>query len=398
MATLFSGFSWYAGLVDLPWWGYLLTGFVLTHITIVSVTVFLHRHQAHRALDLHPAVSHFFRFWLWLTTAMVTREWVAVHRKHHAKCETPEDPHSPQTRGIHTVLWKGAELYRAEAEVSDTLTQYGHATPEDWLERNLYSRFPVLGVVLMLMLDFLLFGFFGVALWAVQMLWIPFWAAGVINGIGHWWGYRNYETPDASRNISWLGFLIGGEELHNNHHAFASSARFSMRRWEFDLGWGYIRIMQWLGLARVKKLAPSPRIVPGKERVDMDTVRAVIVARFHVMSDYARQVLWPVLRKDCRDGECRRGLRRLRQLLVRDPDTMDARSRSLLEGVLGRFADLRTAYQYRERLQQIWNRSATSHDVLLKALQDWCQQAEATGVSALQEFSLRLKGYSLQAA
>ena len=398
MAALFSGFSWYAGWVDLPWWGYLLTGFVLTHITIVSVTVFLHRHQAHRALDLHPVISHFFRFWLWLTTGTVTREWVAVHRKHHAKCETPEDPHSPQTRGIRTVLWRGAELYRREADKADTLRQYGHATPDDWLERKLYSRFSLLGIAIMLVTDYLLFGFFGVALWAVQMLWIPFWAAGVINGIGHWWGYRNYETPDASRNITWLALLVGGEELHNNHHAFASSARFSMRRWEFDLGWAYIRMMQMLGLARVKKLAPSPRILPGKERVDMDTLKAVVVARFHVMSDYARQVLWPVLRQGCREGECRQGLRRIRRLLVRDPDTMDARSRGLLEGVLQRFADLRIAYQYRDRLQQIWDRSAASHEALLKALQDWCQQAEATGVRALQEFAQRLKGYSLQPA
>lgn len=398
MATLFSGFSWYAGLVDLPWWGYLLTGFVLTHITIVSVTVFLHRHQAHRALDLHPAVSHFFRFWLWLTTGTVTREWVAVHRKHHAKCETPDDPHSPQTRGIRTVLWRGAELYRAEADKTDTLDQFGHATPDDWLERNLYSRFSILGVAIMLVTDYLLFGFYGVALWAVQMLWIPFWAAGVINGIGHWWGYRNYETPDASRNIASLGFLIGGEELHNNHHAFASSARFSMHRWEFDLGWGYIRIMQALGLAKVRKLAPSPRIVPGKERVDLDTVKAVIVARFHVMSDYAREVLWPVLRQSCRNGQCRWSLRRARQLLVRDPETMDAQSRGVLEGVLSRFADLRVAYQYRQRLQQVWSRSAASQEALLKALQDWCQQAEESGVRALQEFSQRLKGYSLQPA
>ncbi|TCK17112.1 stearoyl-CoA desaturase (delta-9 desaturase) [Thiogranum longum] len=396
MVTLFSGFSWYAGLVDLPWWGYLLTGFVLTHITIVSVTVFLHRHQAHRALDLHPVISHFFRFWLWLTTATVTREWVAVHRKHHAKCETPEDPHSPQTRGIQTVLWRGAELYRAEADKADTLAKFGHATPDDWLERNLYSRFSMLGIAIMLAVDYVLFGFYGVALWGVQMLWIPFWAAGVINGIGHWWGYRNYETPDTSRNISWLGFLIGGEELHNNHHAFASSARFSLRRWEFDLGWGYIRLMQALGLARVKKLAPLPQIVPGKERVDLDTVKAVIVARFHVMSDYAREVLWPVLRQSCRNGECRHGLRRTRRLLVRDPDTMDAQSRGLLESVLCRFADLRIAYQYRQQLQQVWGRSAASHEALLKALQDWCQQAEATGVRALQEFAQRLKGYSLQ--
>ena len=296
------------------------------------------------------------------------------------------------------MLWRGAELYRAEADKRDTLDQFGHATPDDWLERNLYSRFSLLGIAIMLVTDYCLFGFYGVALWAVQMLWIPFWAAGVINGIGHWWGYRNYETPDASRNISWLGFLVGGEELHNNHHAFASSARFSMRRWEFDLGWGYIRMMELLGLAQVKKLAPSPRVVPGKELVDLDTVKAVIVARFHVMSDYAREVMWPVLRQSCRDGECRRGLRRMRRLLVRDPETMDAESRGLLEGVLCRFADLRVAYQYRQQLQQVWNRSAASHEALLKALQDWCQQAEATGVRALQEFSQRLKGYSLQPA
>ncbi len=398
MINLFSGFSWHAGLVDLPWWGYLLAGFVLTHITIISVTVFLHRHQAHRALDLHPAISHFFRFWLWLTTGTVTREWVAVHRKHHARCETPDDPHSPQTRGIRTVLWRGAELYRAEAGIAETLEKYGHATPDDWLERHLYARHSMLGIALMLVIDYLLFGFFGVALWAVQMVWIPFWAAGVINGIGHWWGYRNYETPDASRNIAWFGFLVGGEELHNNHHAFASSARFSMRRWEFDFGWGYIRLLQALGLARVKKLAPRPRIVAGKERVDMDTVKAVVMARFHVMADYAREVLWPVLRQECRRGECRKGLRMTRRLLVRDPETMDERSRGLLEGMLARFSDLRTAYQYREQLQQIWQRSAASHEALRQSLQDWCQRAEATGVRALQEFARRLRGYSLQPA
>ena len=253
MYELVSDFSWYGGLLHLPWWGYVLVGLGLTHVTIVSVTVYLHRHQAHRAVDLHPVASHFFRFWLWLTTGMVTREWVAIHRKHHAKCETPEDPHSPQTRGIATVLWQGAELYQAEAANRETLEQYGHHTPDDWLERNVYARYPILGVSVMLVADYLLFGFAGVALWGVQMLWIPFWAAGVINGLGHWWGYRNYETVDASRNISWLGVLIGGEELHNNHHAFPTSAKFSIRWWEFDIGWLYIRLFQLLGLARVRR-------------------------------------------------------------------------------------------------------------------------------------------------
>ena len=393
-------FSWYAGFLQPSWWVYAVVGLALTHITIVSVTVFLHRHQAHRALDLHPVVSHFFRFWLWLTTGMVTREWVAIHRKHHAKCETPEDPHSPQTRGIAKVLWEGAELYRAEANNAETLEHFGHNTPDDWLERRIYGAYPMLGVTVMLIVDYLLFGFAGVALWAVQMLWIPVWAAGVINGIGHWWGYRNFETPDASRNITWLGVLIGGEELHNNHHAFASSARFSSRWWEFDLGWGYICILQALGLAKVKKLAPTAHIVSGKERVDIDTLRAVFANRLNVMSNYAREVLLPVLREEyrCRNGACRKQLRSARRLLIRHPAILDARSRSMLEGVLERFATLRTVYQYREQLQGIWNRSAASHEHLVQALQDWCQRAEATGVQALQEFARRLKGYSLQTA
>ena len=398
MHELISSFSWYAGLYAIPWWGYLLVGFVLTHITIVSVTVFLHRYQAHRALDLHPAVSHFFRFWLWLTTGMVTREWVAIHRKHHAKCETPDDPHSPQTRGISKVLWEGAELYRAESQREDTIESYGHNTPDDWLEHHVYDAHRILGVAIMLIIDYLLFGFAGVAIWAVQMLWIPFWAAGVINGIGHWWGYRNFETSDASRNISWLGFLIGGEELHNNHHAFASSAKFSSKWWEFDAGWGYIVLLRALGLAQVKKLAPRTHIVTGKERVDMDTLRAVFASRLNVMANYAREVLMPVLRQEyrCRDGACRKNLRRARRLLVRNPEVMDDTSRGALEGVLERFANLRTVYQYRQRLQDIWNRSATSHENLMQALQEWCQQAEATGVQALQDFAQRLKGYSLQ--
>jgi stearoyl-CoA desaturase (delta-9 desaturase) len=398
MDDFLSGFSWYAGFLSPAWWAYLLTGFALTHITIVSVTIFLHRHQAHRALDLHPLASHFFRFWLWMTTGMVTREWVAIHRKHHAKCETPEDPHSPQTRGISKVLWEGAELYRAEATDQETLRQYGHSTPDDWLERRVYSAYPMLGVTAMLIIDYLLFGFAGVALWAVQMLWIPLWAAGVINGLGHWCGYRNFETPDASRNISGLGVLIGGEELHNNHHAFASSAKFSSRWWEFDIGWGYIRLLETLGLARVKKLAPTTHIVVGKERVDMDTLRAVFANRLGVMSNYAREVLLPVLRQEyrCRDGACRRRLRSARRLLVRNPAILDARSRNVLEDVLERFATLRMVYQYRERLQGIWSRSATGHEHLLQALQEWCQQAEATGVQVLQDFAQRLKSYSLQ--
>jgi stearoyl-CoA desaturase (delta-9 desaturase) len=245
------------GVWRLSWWQVLIFTLVVTHITIASVTIFLHRTQAHRAMELGPIPSHFFRFWLWLTTGMVTKEWVAIHRKHHAKCETPDDPHSPQTRGIETVFWQGAELYRAEAKNKETLAKFSHGTPDDWIERNLYTRFSWQGVALMLIINVTLFGALGATVWAVQMLWIPVTAAGIINGIGHYWGYRNFEAPDASTNISPWGLIIGGEELHNNHHTYPTSAKFSVKRYEFDLGWAYIRAMQAIGWARVKKVPPK---------------------------------------------------------------------------------------------------------------------------------------------
>jgi stearoyl-CoA desaturase (delta-9 desaturase) len=388
------------GLTHLSWIGVVLTGLVLTQVTIASVTIYLHRHQAHRALDLHPVISHFFRFWLWMTTGMVTREWVAVHRKHHAKCETTEDPHSPQVLGIRKVLWQGAELYRHEAANTETLEHYGHLTPDDWLERHVYSPYSGMGITLLLLLDVVLFGSLGVVLYAVQMVWIPFWAAGVINGVGHWWGYRNFETPDASRNITPLAILIGGEELHGNHHAFPASAQFSCRRWEFDLGWLWIRLLSRLGLATVKKVAPRPVIIAGKHTIDIDTVRAIVVNRMHVMANYAREVMLPVLKQECRQAEsaCRGGaLRRVRALLIREASLVDEAARHRLEGVLAQFNTLRVVYQYRQKLQSIWARKASSQDSLLKALEGWCLQAEATGISALQEFAGRLRGYSLRA-
>lgn len=386
------------GLLDFSVLGYVIATLLLTHVTIASVTIFLHRHQAHRALELHPLVSHFFRFWLWLTTGMVTKQWVAVHRKHHAMCETEEDPHSPQIYGIRKVLWEGAELYRAEAAKPETLEKYGRGTPDDWLERNVYSRFTWLGVTLMLLIDLVLFGIAGVSIWAVQMLWIPFWAAGVINGIGHWWGYRNFETADASTNIVPWGIVIGGEEMHNNHHAYPSSAKFSNKGWEFDIGWWYIRLLAFLGLARVRRVAPKPVLVPGKSRVDMDTVRAIIANRFHVMADYGRKVVVPVLREEYRkaDGSCRALYRRARRVLLRDETRLDEVARDRLKAVLDSSQALRTVYQYQHRLRELWNRTANSPDNLLQALQEWCRQAEATGIKALQDFAQSLRSYALQ--
>jgi stearoyl-CoA desaturase (delta-9 desaturase) len=386
------------GILDVGPWQAVAATLILTHVTIVSVTVFLHRAQAHRALDLHPWIAHFFRFWLWLTTGMVTKEWVAVHRKHHAKCETPDDPHSPQVLGLGKVMGEGAELYRGAAGDKATLDHYGRGTPDDWIERNLYSRYTWQGMGLMLILDVVLFGVYGITIWAVQMLWIPFWAAGVINGVGHYFGYRSYESPDASTNIVPWGILIGGEELHNNHHAFPSSAKLSSKWWELDIGWFYIRTLTLLGLAKVKKVAPEPRIIPGKAVVDMDTLRAVIVARMHVFARYAQEVLVPVSRAElCRSqGHCRRMARRARQLLVLEGARIDAGARARLEQLLAQSQQLATVYQYRERLREIWERTAPSQEALLKSLQDWCQQAEATGIHALETFSRKLRGFSLQ--
>lgn len=268
--------NWLNGLLDLPWWGNIIAALILTHITIASVTIFLHRHQAHRALDLHPIPSHFFRFWLWLTTGMVTKQWAAIHRKHHARCETQEDPHSPQVLGIKKVLWEGAELYRAACKDQSIMDKFGHGTPDDWLERNVYSKHNAKGIVLMLLIDLALFGPIGLSIWAVQMVWIPFWAAGVINGLGHYWGYRNFENEDASTNLVPWGILVGGEELHNNHHTFGTSAKLSYKWYEFDIGWMYIRMLEICGLAKVRKVAPQLAHDPSRPQLDLEHLQAII--------------------------------------------------------------------------------------------------------------------------
>jgi stearoyl-CoA desaturase (delta-9 desaturase) len=388
------------GVLDVSLWQAVLITLALTHITIAAVTIFLHRAQAHRALDLHPAVAHFFRFWLWLTTGMVTKEWVSVHRKHHAKCETPEDPHSPQVLGLRKVVTEGAELYSQAAKDTETLHRYGHGTPDDWLERNLYTPYSWQGLGLMLILDVLLFGVYGPVIWAVQMLWIPFWAAGVVNGVGHFCGYRNFESPDASTNISPWGLVIGGEELHNNHHAFPSSAKLSSKPWEFDIGWAYIRALSALGLAKVKKIAPELQTVEGKRLVDLETLRAVVVSRMHVFARYTQEVLAPVTRAELCSNvrQCRREVRRAQRILAREGHRLDAAARVQLDSMLSQSQTLATVYQFRERLQGIWELNTPSQDDLLRALQEWCRQAEATGIAALQRFAENLKGFSLRAA
>ncbi len=386
------------GFFDLPWWGYVVVALVLTHITIAAVTIFLHRHQAHRALDLHPIPSHFFRFWLWLTTGMVTREWAAIHRKHHARCETEEDPHSPQTRGIRKVLWQGAELYRAEARNQETLQRYGHGTPDDWLERNVY-RHSVLGVSIMMVIDLVAFGPIGLSIWAVQMAWIPFWAAGVINGIGHFWGYRNYDCVDASRNISPWGILIGGEELHNNHHSFATSAKLSSKWYEFDIGWMYIRILELLGLAKVKKTIPQPKFGEAKAVADFDTLQAIVTHRYDVMTRYVHS-LKKVCAEEARRLKAAHGttldVRALRRwVLSGEAGGLEAEQKQQLEVVVKQSPALSTVLSMREELAAIWARSNASREQLLAQLQDWIARAEQSGIRQLQEFSQRLRRYAV---
>ncbi len=388
----------FSGYLDLPWWGYVVAALALTHVTIAAVTIYLHRCQAHRALELHPAVSHFFRFWLWLTTGMVTKEWAAIHRKHHAKCETAEDPHSPQVYGINRVLWAGVFLYVKESFNKETLERYGHGTPDDWMERNLYSRSAIYGVSLLLAINLFVFGVVpGALIWLTQIAWIPFWAAGVINGVGHFFGYRSYDAADASTNIVPWGILIGGEELHNNHHAFASSAKLSSKWYEFDIGWMYIRLLEMAGLATVKKVAPRPRFAAPKPAADLETLHAVIANRYDVLSRYAKSLkrtyraeLARLKEWSPREAEL---LRSLRRAVLRGQQAAGVESHKFAEALKHSRA-LETAVRMRDELVALWDRSSASKEQLLRQLQDWCSRAEASGVPHLVDFSQRLRSYA----
>ncbi len=390
------------GLLGAAWWQVLIFTLVTTHITISGVTIFLHRAQAHRALDLHPIVSHFFRFWLWLGTGMVTKEFVAVHRKHHAKCETEEDPHSPQTRGIKALLLTGVELYRVEAKNKETLIKYGHNTPEDWIERNLYTRFSWQGVGVMLILNLFLFGAIGAAVWAVQMAWIPVMATGIINGLGHWWGYRNFESPDASTNVSPWGVIIGGEELHNNHHTYPTSAKFSIKPYEFDIGWAYIRAMEMVGLARVKKVPPKLELGGVRPVADGRTLDALITNRYEVMARYAAELKRAVgsevnrlKAQGAHDGaqftDRLRHMRLAQAWLHRDDDKIPQGVKHSLAIALDDSPTLAKLVAMREELRALWTRTNVSVEQLVADLQAWCRKAEESGIAALQEFSRKLR-------
>lgn len=384
------------GLLNLNFAGYVVATVVMLQVSMMAVTLYLHRDQAHRAINLHPILRHFFRFWIWCTSGMLTREWVAVHRKHHAFCETPDDPHSPQIYGIRKVLLEGAELYQVERRKPETLEKFGKGTPDDWIERNVYVRFPFGGIILTLVTDLLLFGVPGITIFAVQMMSMPVFAAGIINGLGHYSGYRNFECDDAATNLLPWAFLIGGEELHNNHHAFPTSAKFSVRRWEFDIGWLYISILRTLRLAKVNKVAPRPAILrePGQQH-DFENLRAIIVNRMHVLRDYTKQVTLPVLKKEKAIAAGNHALRKARKLLVRQPLLLDDQARQRLREVLANNAALETVHEFRERLRELWSGANVSNEKLLAQLKQWCVEAEQSGIKVLEDFAGRLRLYQL---
>lgn len=386
------------GLLRASVWQVVLYAVVVTHISIASITIFLHRSQAHRSLDLHPIPAHFFRFWLWMTSGMVTKEWVAVHRKHHAKCETVDDPHSPVTRGIGTVLQRGAELYRAEAKVPETLAKYGHGTPDDWVERHFYTGHSAMGVSLMLIINVLLFGALGLTVWAIQMAWTPIWAAGVINGLGHYWGYRNFEAADSSTNISPWGILIGGEELHNNHHTYPTSAKFSVKPFEFDIGWLYIRAMQAIGWAKVRKTAPQLKLGEVKAVADSQTLEALIANRYEVMAHFAKGMkaacaaeLERLNAQGKRNTERWSNMQLAQRWLHRDDDKIPAAVKAQVALARDESDALSKLVTMREELRQLWTRTNVSAEQLVHELQAWCHRAEDSGVAALQDFARTLR-------
>ena len=384
------------GVLDLSFWGYVTASVVTIQVSVFCITLYLHRDQAHRGLDLHPAIRHFCRFWLWASTGTTTREWVAIHRKHHARCETVDDPHSPQILGLKKVLLEGAELYQAEAKNKETVEKYGRGCPDDWLERHLYSR-PELGIAIFSITYLVLFGVPGIIMIAAQMASQPLLAAGIVNGVGHYYGYRNFECEDASRNVVPWGLIIGGEELHNNHHAFPSSAKFSIQSWEFDIGWLWIRTLSVFGLAKVRRVAPRPALEPGRKVIDLETARAVIVNRMHVLRAYTRNVSVPVLKRELASlKEKGRTLpRRARRLITRQPSLLDAAARQRLSDLLDKSQTLKTVQEFRGRLQDIWSGATVSNDRLIAQLREWCQQAEASGIRSLQEFAQSLRGYTV---
>ena len=387
------------GLFPMPFWGYVVFTLVMTQITVLAVTLYLHRCQAHRALELHPIVSHFFRFWLWLTSAQNTKEWTAVHRKHHARCETEDDPHSPQVQGLRKVMLEGAELYRDTADQPEVLEKYGKGTPDDWMERNIYNRFKMSGILLMFLIDVVCFGAVGITIWAIQMMFMPVFAAGVINGVGHYYGYRNFECPDAATNIVPWGLFLGGEELHNNHHTYATSAKFSVKKWEFDIGWMVICVLRTFGLAKVKRVPPKLELAEGRD-IDRETIKAVITNRFQLLSTYSKEVIMPVIREEKRLAgvKSKRLYKRAAVALTRHQLVIKDADKERLTALLENSQSLQVVHDFQEKLKDLWQKTSSSTEELVHDLREWCVQAEKTGIKSLQDFAMLIRSQVPQTA
>ncbi len=382
------------GLIELPWWGYVLVTLVTIETMFLGVTLYLHRDQSHGGLILHPALRHVFRFWLWFSSAAITREWVAVHRRHHAFADQPGDPHSPVIFGLKRVLFEGYELYAVAAHDPETLRTYGRGTPDDWLERHVYAGRPYTGIAVFVALHLLLFGVPGIIMMAVHLSAQPFFAAGVINGLGHALGYRSFEMPSTATNLLPWGLLLGGEELHNNHHAFPRSARFAVQRWEIDIGWLWIRLFRSVGLARVRWEAPRPNSPGAPRELDAETLNELFTHRMHVLRAYTRHVVLPVCRELARReprGALPRGMTRL---LIRHPAVLAEEARRRLPELLEKYEVLRRVVDSRETLQQLWNETAANQGRALAQLREWCRRAEESGIGALRDFAHRLPGYA----
>jgi stearoyl-CoA desaturase (Delta-9 desaturase) len=391
-------YEYYYGLANLGIWGYIVVTLLWLHGTMMAVTLYYHRDQAHRAVDLHPVVRHICRFWLWINTGSSTREWVAVHRKHHAHCEKEGDPHSPRLYGLKRVLLEGAELYRTAARDRETLEKYAKGTPNDWLENNLYHH-PVrsyYGIALLVVADLVLFGVPGIIMIALQLSNMPFMAAGIINGLCHAKGYRNFETDDASTNLWPLGLLVAGEELHNNHHAFPTSARFSMRPHEVDMGWLHLKVLVALKLAKIRRVASAPELeATSRATTELDDLRAIIVNRMHVLRHYTYNVTLPVLRREVESlgDNANSLLRATRQHLSWQPEMLDETARRRLAELAARHPTFHTVLQFRNELKQLWEGAHTSNERLLAEFREWCVRAEKSGIQGLEEFVAYLKSF-----
>ena len=385
------------GLIDFTWVGYVLYTLVVTHISIVAITLYLHRGVCHSAIEIKPLLAHFFRFWLWLTTSMRTADWVAVHRKHHAKCETIDDPHSPAYYGIETVLLRGADLYHEEKNKPETLEKYSQNCPTDWVEEKIYTGMNNIGILLLFILNIILFGVVGIIIWAIQMAWTPIFAAGGINGAGHYWGYRNYDTSDDSTNMGPLGIIIGGEELHNNHHAFPTAAKFSLKPWEFDLGWMYIKLFSLLGQIKVKRLAPVTIINEPSKSLDHETGYALLKSKLTVITNYSKIVLKPLMKHEHKkaDGELKRLLNKSKCTLVREPHRITNQENNMLDRIFDKCSSLKIAYNLRNKLFDILHSRNLQHDKFIESINQWCEEARSAGIESLAVFSSSLKGYEV---